>query len=389
MVRAIGLAMMVVAASPLAAAPAMAQPARPEAQTTERHLLFGEGEVADRTVTLDGVLSYNRTGNRPPELSLDICFPPRPDLTSVDRLKVPLTVARNRMTASGRSTVAGLPTTVTIETYPGQEKGPPSFKGEITYGDQTIAIREQPLDYQDGAAPEPYQASGIVGSLAPNEVMATVPLGSVKSVLDVARRQKAVLPPNQLVPGCADLRTGKQVVRLLASQGGVKTLASALKAVPGSEITQPENYAREDGIRLPANLKGAPEQRIVQDFAETARKVLGSTQAATITSRPETGDHVILVTRDTALAKSLGLREVVVVTVMVAPEVGSEKGDAMLYLMRIGSGFIDPANALTIQQDLSESTSYTDLIPGRVSAALADAHAARLGTETRQGSQRR
>lgn len=389
MMRAIGLAMVVMAASPLAASPAAAQPARPEAQATERHLLFSEGEAGDRTITLDGIVGYNRTGNRPPDLSLDICLPLRPDLTSVDRFKAPLTVARNRMTASGRSMVAGLPVTVTIETVPGQGQNSPAFKGEIAYGNQTIVIREQPLDYQEGPAPEPYQTSGVVGTLAPNEVMATVPLGAVKSVLDVARRQKAVLPPNQLVPGCADLRAGKQVIRLYATQGGARTLASALKAVSGAEITLPENYAREDGIRLPANLRNTPEQRIVQDFAETARKVLGAPQPAAITSRPETGDHVILVSRDTALASSLGLREVVVVTVMIAPEVGSEKGDAMLYLMRVGSGFIDPANTLTIQQDLSESTSYTDLIPGRVSAALADAYAARLGTETRQGAQRR
>ncbi|TDR93005.1 hypothetical protein [Enterovirga rhinocerotis] len=384
MIRAIGLVLMGALASPAAA-----QPTRPDQPARERHLLFSEGEAADRSVMLDGILSESRTGNRPAEFSLDLCFPQRPDLTSLDRVTAQVAVTRNRMTATGRSLVAGLPTTVTIETAPGQGKGAPSFKGTIVYGDQTIAIREQPLEFEDGAAPEPYQPSGVVGTLAPNEAMATVPLGSVRAVLDIARQQKAVLPPNQLVPGCADLRTGKQIIRLVSSRADVRPLLSALKAIPGSEVTGPEHYAREDGVRLPANLRSLPEIRIVQDFAETARKVLGASEPAAIRSRPENGDHVILVPRDTALAKPLGLREVVVITVMIAPEIGSEKGDPMLYLMRVGSGFLDPAESLTLQQDLTESASYTDIIPGRVSGALADAFAARLGTEARQGAARR
>ncbi len=370
-------------------APAFGQKGVPEPREVNRLLAFSEAETGDEQgITLDGFLLFRRVGTQTPELRVDVCFPRSPEISALDRLRAPLAVNRNILAGSGSSDVAGVPTSIRLETK--TAAGQVTLKGEIRYGEKLYTIREQTSAYEEGELPGGVGQELRSGSPAPNEIVATVELRALRSLLDLARQRRALIQPNQLVAGCADLREGKLIVRLVTAPRQAAALLSAIQALPGVDRANGPLFAdREDGIRLPARLKDAPEPALIASFAAVARRVLGTEAAPEIRSNPATGDHLVLVTRDTDTARALGLRETVSIGLMVGPETGATE-NTMLYVTQVGSRFVDPApNPLAIAQEGSDSVAYTDLLARRVSDALARAFAAEVGGEARRGNGRR
>lgn len=349
-----------------------------------RYLAFSEAETGDQQVALDGVVQYRREAGSPGAWMLDVCFPRRPELTSFDRFAAPASVNREVYTASGRTSVDDLPASLRIETR--MQDGNPTLKGELRVGAQLFKLAEQPARFRTGIANEGGGNPASFGSLMPNELSVKVPMASLRALLDVVRREKAVVLPNQLVPGCSDLREGAQYVRLQAPPRAVKRLAAALKGIADTEVRDADGYPNSDGVALPAGLRGEADDVVLRKLAATIATVLGAEGSPEISARPGTGESTIVVTRQTETAVALGLREAVAVTALVVPDVG-KTGETMLYVTQVGSRFVDPsATPLALPQDLWENSVYTDLLPRRVSLALINAFAREIGGEARPGT---
>ncbi|HMO30539.1 hypothetical protein [Enterovirga sp.] len=364
-----------------AASGALAQKSRVD-EVEYRYLAFSDGEAGEQHITLDGVLQYKReAGERSGAWTLDICFPRRPELAAFDRLSAPAKATGGVYTASGQSGVDAIPVSARIETK--KDGDSISLSGEIRAGRQVFTISETSARFQTGIGNEGGGSPNSFGSLLPNEISVKVPSASLRAMLDLLRREKALVLANQLVPGCSDLREGAQYVRLQAPPDTMPRLAEALKSIPDAEVRLAENYTNADGVSLPAAMAKETAEAVTRRFAETAAKLLGAEGDARIASRAETGEQVVTLTRQTETASALGLHEEIAITTLLAPDVDSKGGKA-LYLTQIGSRFVDPAPApLALAQDEWESSAYTDIIPRRLSLSLVNAFAHEIGGEAK------
>lgn len=364
-----------------AASGALAQKNRTD-EADYRYLAFSDGEAGEQNVTLDGVLQYKReAGERVGAWTLDVCFPRRPELAAFDRLSAPAKVAGSVYTASGPSSLDGVPVSARIETK--KDGDSTTLSGEIRAGQQVFTISETSARFQTGIGNEGGNNPSSFGSLLPNEISVKVPSASLRAMLDLLRREKALVLPNQLVPGCSDLREGAQYVRLQAPPDAVPRLAQALKSIPDTELRIAEGYTGSDGVALPAAMAKETGEAVTRRFADMAAKLLGADGDARIASRPETGEQVVTLARQTETASALGLREEIAITTLLAPDIDSKGGKA-LYLIQIGSRFVDPSpTPLALSQDEWERGVYTDIIPRRLSLSLVNAFAREIGGEAR------
>lgn len=367
-------------ASAFAQAPAKPAPAKP-APAAERYFTFSEAEIEEQGVAVDGLVRLKRAGGKPGEDTIDICFPVRLDSGEIDRFAAPLTVSKTGMTAAGTSLVGRVRTELSLTTTNADRRV--RLQGEIRYGDTRIKIREQSADDEEGSADQLFEGASRTSLQSPNEIVAKLELRAVRPLLDVLRRNQAAVQPAQLIPGCSDYREGRQVIRIQAAPARMVALAEALKAVPGvvSVDLPVETSMREDGIRLPDRLATTADRALVDSFGAVARRSLGAQAAPEVRANGQTGEHVLVFTRDTRVAKALGLAEAVAITLLVAPDPYDRK-KRVLYITQIGSKFVDPSAApLQLSQDLFESAAYTDIQPRRISAMLSAAFAAEIGGE--------
>lgn len=367
--------------------PAAAQPS-PGRDTTpvEHHFAFSEAEIQDQGVSIDGLVRYRRAGTRPPELTIDLCFPVRVDGGEIDRFAAPLGFSKNVVTAAGPSLLGRVRTEVAITAVIADRRV--TLNGEIRYGNTVIKVREQKVDYEDGSGDHLFEGANRTSLQSPNEIVTKLALSAVRPLLDAVRRAQGVVQPAQLIPGCSDYREGKQVVRITVAPARLSALAQAIKAIPGvAEVEGPtEKSMREDAIRLPDRLASGTDRAIVDSFAAVARRSLGAQGATEVKLNAATGEHLVVLTRDTRIATSLGLVEAIAVTLLVAPDPYDAK-KRMLYITQVGSKFVDPsATPLQLSQELFESAAYTDIQPRRLSATLSEAFATEVGGEAVSGS---
>lgn len=357
-----------------------------EQPPAENYFTFSQAEIGDQDVAIDGLVRYRRTGNRPPELSIDVCFPVRPERGEIDRFAGPLTVQKGVMSASGPSLVGGARTELSLTTAIADRRV--KLNGEIRVGDTRIAIRDQSVDYLEGSADHLFEGASRTSLQAPNEIVTRLELRAVRPLMDVLRRHRALVQPAQLMAGCSDYREGKQTVRVLAAPARMAALTEAIKAIPGVVSVEPpiETSVREDGIRLPEKLASTGDRALVDRFAALAGRALGADGTIDVRANDATGEHVVILTRGTRVAKALGLSEAVVVTLLVGTDPYDQK-KRMLYIMQVGSRFVDPSpTPLQLSQELSDTTPYTDIQPRRLSAMLSAAFAAEIGGEVASGS---
>lgn len=344
----------------------------------ESYIELREGRYGDDKVGLDGALVVTGPVAKPTALRIDLCFPPSPLANRVDRISGPLTLRGGEMTGAFQSLVDRVPVQVALRRT--SQDGQETLEGSLTAGGRRIDLSTddpKPSDYNplDRAGDDPTPS----GQPSPNEILASVRLGALAEVLALVRGGGGRVAPLGLVPGCSDLRSGLQVIRIASLPDRAPALLAALKASKAVAAAEMARGPRLDSaVRLPAADEAAIGAALVRAAASALPEVIGSA----LRRDPVTGEQVVTLTRRTKGAQPLGLLESTTVRAIVGPDYEGDRGKRIVYVTSVGSRFVDPnASSSAVVDETSDLASATDLVPEFAVLAVVEALARERGAE--------
>lgn len=323
--------------------------AGPAAEAVRYIMIFGEtmGDLPS-----DAVWRETRQGNKVVSATLDVCWSVNAGSARKDRFVVALKPEGGKLVGSGQSEPGGKPVKVSLARN--QSGSTFSVEGTITHGNQTEQVAASDLSdmseaefrAQQNAEDEIVPAPANFAEVAPGALAVRVSRDGFVDLVRSLRGKPVRIDYASLVQNCADLRSGRQMVRLETAPERAAALVAELKAMPGVEAAGWTSgaYAVERAVRVPA----ADWSDGGKLKAEALAARLSALLAEVLSANPA-GQEWDEVTRELTLkfkrpdqaVRGLDLTELVEITLLVGPDKPAG-GDGLV--VWIGESSIDPAD---------------------------------------------
>ena len=216
----------------------------------KKYVSLNAATLDDVNVALDGAVVESYQAGRLVAAEIDTCFPAGPFSYHLDRIKLPLNLAKDgTMSAAGTSLVDNLAVSVTLRRA--QKGDVVSLTGVIQAPDLAFKINQP-----DGSAQAENPIDATIADLDPDNFapgdlairMANAALPGVLAELKAARAQAGTA---ELFPTCTNLRSGLFDLTATVNPSRLPGLKQKLAAMPGIVVRQlGYNYGLATAIRF-------------------------------------------------------------------------------------------------------------------------------------------
>lgn len=351
-------ALVVVAASLMLALPAPAwsqakggakPPAPPAGATVRYTTIFGE---LMGSLQSDAIWRETRQGGRVTAAVLDVCHSVSATSARKDRFVVTLEPQGGKLVGSGHSEPDQVPVKVSLTRRATGDTF--ALEGTITRGDTTLTVAASDLgdmseaEFRDQQSTEDeiVTAPANFAEVSPIAVAVRVSRDGFLDVVKSLRGQGARVDYASLVQSCADLRGGRQTVRIETAPERAAALVAKLQAMPGVVAAgwTSGSYGIERSVRVKASAWTDSGSLKADALAERIGAAVGTALGAKPVSTQwddVTRELTLKLERPDQAARGLDLTEVIELTLLVGPETPAG-GDGLV--IWIGESSVEPAD---------------------------------------------
>ncbi|MBV5270818.1 MAG: hypothetical protein JZU55_14100 [Afipia sp.] len=279
---------------------------------------------------VDAFIKETRQGGKLVSALLDVCYSVSTTSDRKDRFAIELKVEGEKLSGSGQSFENKTPVTVSLI-----RKGSKtvSFDGKITLG--TVPNSVSSPDNADVDENE-FQQSQVVDDdlseapkdftqVSPQSVAVRVKRENFADLVRSLKTQNVQIALDSITTDCNALRSGQQVLRLVADPARAAALVASLKTAPGVTAAgwTSGTYDMERAIRFAAAewSEGGKLNRdkFAAALTATAAKVMSAKPAGSAWN-DVTGELTFTLKRPSQLAPALDLTETLEITALVSPD---------------------------------------------------------------------
>lgn len=326
----------------LAASPAFAETkkdAKPPANEVRYFTSIG-GIMDDQA---DTVLKETRAAGKLTGAVLDVCYPAQPGSERKDRFVATLTVEGNKLSGATESLAGKQPVTIALTRK--AATGGVSFDGKVTIGGNVSTVSSpdntdvSEKEFNEGleADDEVIAAPADYTTASPEAVAVRIKPDNVADFVNKLRGQSLEVSLGSLVPTCAELRRGDQVVRIYIDPERAAEFVGRMKSeggVLGAGWTSGK-LEMERTIRFNAGdwREGGKLNR--DKLAATLSGVLAKTLNATVSGarwNEDTGELKLSFRRPNADVPGLNLTQTLDFSALVAADKPGGSDKLLLWL---------------------------------------------------------
>ncbi|CAN5318967.1 hypothetical protein BH10PSE10_BH10PSE10_02340 [soil metagenome] len=279
---------------------------------------------------VDAFIKETRQGGKVVSALLDVCYSVSTTSDRKDRFAIELKVEGEKLTGSGQSLENKTPVTVSLIRKGGKSV---SFDGKITLSNVPNSVSS--ADNSDVDENE-FQQSQVVDDdlteapkdftqVSPQSVAVRVKRENFAELVKSLKTQNVQIALDSIATDCNALRSGYQVLRLVADPARASALVASLKTAPGVSAAgwTSGTYDMERAIRFSTGDWSEGGKLNRDKFAATlsaiAAKVM-SAKPASSAWNDVTGELTFTLKRPSQLAPTLDLTETLEITALVSPD---------------------------------------------------------------------
>ena len=294
------------------------------AQLAKKYVSLSAATLEGVNIPLDGAVVETYQAGRLVAAEIDTCFPAGPLSYHLDRIKLPLALAKDgTMSASGNSLVDNLPVAVTLRRA--QKGDAVSLAGLIQAPDLPFKI-----DQPEGSAQAENPIDATTADLdpdnfAPSDLTIRLANAALPAVLAELKAAKAQVGTAELFVSCTNLRSGLFDLAATVNPARLAALRQRLAAMPGIVVRQlGYSYGLASAVRFkpPAAAldNGKPDAAKVAKLVQGVfLKALKAEADGEPVANDTTGEFALAGYRKAELPGAATLRLRSTMTIVVAP----------------------------------------------------------------------
>lgn len=280
---------------------------------------------------VDAFIKETRSGGKVVSALLDVCYSVSATSDRKDRFAIELKPEGEKLSGTGQSFENKTPVTVSLIRK--QTGKATSFDGKITLGGNVNSVSSP--DNTDTDEKEFQQLQVVDDDLSetpkdftqvsPQSVAARVKRENFVELVKSLKDKNVQIALDSITTDCNALRSGQQVVRLVADPARAAGLVASLKTAPGVTAAgwTSGTYDMERAVRFPSAdwSEGGKlnREKFAAALSAAAAKVMSAKPAAS-SWNDVTGELTFTIKRPSQLAPALDLTETLEITALVGPD---------------------------------------------------------------------
>lgn len=326
----------------------------PLADDHARYTIIEGGLLTD--LPSEAIWRETRQGGKTVSATLDLCYSASPLSNRKQRFVVALRPEGGKLVGTGQSEPDRTPISVSLVRK--QDGTNFSLEGTITRGSKVDEVAANDLsdvseiEFRDQMVREEeiVDAPEDFTETTPSSLGVRIASDRLPELVKALRGLSVRVDYASLVPSCADLRAGNQLVRLEVDPDRAPALLAQLKAMPGVSAVgwTPGGYGIERALRIAAGPwregKTIKTDKLAGRISAVLAAALGGA-AAPPQADKTTGELTLKFKRPDAAARGLDLTELIELPILIGPDKpnGSDNlviwvGDPQVQTVDEGSG---------------------------------------------------